>query len=244
MGIQAGNRHPRLFNADIPAGLVRNLDHIQHTVFFDTITRFPQGNMGGNVNDPQIMMHQHHGIFFRVRVGGVDLGMAVKMGIAIGSFSVIKFQRLIQGFLIQGICAGGVHLTGHCQLDNLFYTLECGIAALHTHLCQLELVDIFDQVQMQHINGAGGEQRIADFLAAVDHDIFPANKLFGLFKHFDVTHNDGAAVRVLFGICQRLDGDFRAGARGIAHGNANDGFCHKSAPLNPCLWRQHLPAPS
>ena len=195
-------------------------------------------------DDPQIMMHQHHGIFFRVRVGGVDLGMAVKMGIAIGSFSVIKFQRLIQGFLIQGICAGGVYLTGHCQLDNLFYTLECGIAALHTHLCQLELVDIFDQVQMQHINGAGGEQRIADFLAAVDHDIFPANKLFGLFKHFDVTHNYGAAVRVLFGICQRLDGDFRAGTRRIAHGNANDGFCHKSAPLNPCLWRQHLPAPS
>lgn len=55
MGIQAGNRHPRLFNADILAGLVRNLDHIQHTVFFDTITRFPQGNMGGNVNDPQII---------------------------------------------------------------------------------------------------------------------------------------------------------------------------------------------
>ena len=37
MGIQAGNRHPRLFNADILAGLVRNLDHIQHTVFFETV---------------------------------------------------------------------------------------------------------------------------------------------------------------------------------------------------------------
>ena len=35
------------------------------------------------------------------------------------------------------------------QLDDLLDTLESGVAALHAHLCHLELVDVLDEVEVQ-----------------------------------------------------------------------------------------------
>ena len=100
VGVESGDSHLRIFNSHIPAGLIRDLDDLEDAGFFYPVAGFPQGNMGGNVNDSQIMVRQHHGVFFRIRIGGVNFRMAVEMGITVGVFPMMKFQSLVHGFFI------------------------------------------------------------------------------------------------------------------------------------------------
>ena len=106
-----------------------------------------------------------------------------------------------------------------------------------------------DQIQMQHVDGAGGEQGIRHLLAAVDDDVLAANELLGLLHHLHIAHHDGAAVAVLLRVSQSLDGDLRAGTGGIAHGNTDNGFIHSSLLLASVRfsadpWPRSLPEPS
>ena len=173
----------------------------------------------------------------------------VKVGVAVRLFAVVVLQRLVHGFLVQGVGAGGIHLTRHGKFNDLFHALEGCVAALHADLCYLELADVLDQIQMQHVDGAGGEQGIRHLLAAVDDDVLAANELLGLLHHLHIAHHDGAAVAVLLRVSQSLDGDLRAGTGGIAHSNTDNGFIHSSLLLASVRfsadpWPRSLPEPS
>ena len=247
VGIQAGHSDAGVLDAHILAGFISDLDDFQHTLFLDPVAGFAQGDVGGDVDHAQVVVGQHHGVLLGVGVGGINLGVAVEMGVAVRLLAVIVFQSLVHGFLVQGVGAGSVHLAGHGQLDDLLDTLESGVTALHAHLCHLELVDVLDEVEVQHVDGPGGEQGIRHLVAAVDDDVLTANELPGPLEHLHVAHNDGAAVGILLRICQSLDGDFRAGAGGIAHRNANDRFIHSSALLallSSGPWQRSRPEPS
>ena len=247
VGVQAGHCDAGVLDAHILAGLIGDLDDFQHTLFLDPVAGFAQGDVGGDVDHAQVVVGQHHGVLLGVGVGGVNLGVAVEMGVAVRLLAVIVFQSLVHGFLVQGVGAGSIHLTGHGKLDDLLDALEGCVAALHAHLCHLELVDVLDEVEVQHVDGSGGEQSIRHLVAAVDDDVLTANELPGPLEHLHVAHNDGAAVGILLRICQSLDGDLRAGAGGIAHRNANDRFIHSSALLallSSGPWQRSRPGPS
>src|SRR5699024_9688570 len=68
VGVQAGHRHFGLLDAHIPAGLVGDLDHLQHTGLFDPVAGLPQGAVGGDMDHPQVVVGQHHGVLFGVGV--------------------------------------------------------------------------------------------------------------------------------------------------------------------------------
>ena len=227
MGVQAGHRHPGLGDAHVLAGLVGDLDHLQHPRLFDPVAGLAQGAVGGHMDHPQVVVGQHHGVLFGVGVGGVDLGVAVEMGVPVRVGAAVRLQGLVHGLFVQGVGAGGVHLAGHGQLDHLFDTLERRVASRHAHLAQLKGGCIGDQLHVQHVDGAGGEQGVGHLFTAVDPDVRPAHKAFGLLQHFGVAHHDGAAAVVNIPVGQRLDGDLGAVAGRVAHGDANNGSIHR-----------------
>ena len=172
--------------------------------------------------NPQVMMRQHHSILFGVSIGGVDFGVPVKVGVTVGLFAMIVFQRLIHGFFVQRVGAGGVHLPCHSQLNNLLYTLKGCVAAFNTDLSDGEGLYIRNQLHMKHINGARRKQGVAHFFAAVNSDIGTTHETGRLFNHFGVTDHDGTAAVINIGMSQGLDCDLRPVARGIAHGDADN----------------------
>ena len=249
VGVQTCHSDAGVLDPHILAGLVGDLDDLQHAILLDPVAGLPQGNVGGNMHHAQVVMCQHHGVLLGVGVGSVDLGVAVKVGVTVRLFAVVVLQCLVHGFLVQGVGAGGIHLTRHGQLNDLFHALEGCVAALHADLCYLELADVLDQIQMQHVDGAGGEQGIRHLLAAVDDDVLAANELLGLLHHLHIAHHNGAAVAVLLRVSQSLDGDLRAGTGGIAHSNTDNGFIHSSlllvsARFSADPWPRSQPEPS
>ena len=232
MGVQTGHGHLGIFDAHIFASLVSDPDHVQNPVLFDPVADLPQGDVSGNVHHPQVVMGKHHRVFFSAGVGGVNLGMAVEMGVAVGLFTVVIFQRLVHGFFVQGVGAGGVHLAGQRQLDHLFHTLKRGVSAFHADLADGKRLHIGYQLQMQHVDGAGCEQGLAHRLAAVNPDLRMAHEAGRLFDHFGIAHHNGAAAVIETGVRQRFDGNLRPVSGRIAHRNADNRlFIHGRIPL-------------
>ena len=144
MGIQAGNGNLRVFDSHIPAGLICNLDYLQNAVLLYPVAGFPQGDVGGNVHHPQVVVGQHHRVFLCIGVGCIDLCVAVKMCVSVRFLAVIELQSLIHGFLVQSVRAGCVHLSCQSQLDDLSDALEGSVSSLDAHLTDGECAHILD----------------------------------------------------------------------------------------------------
>ena len=224
MRIQSRDGNLRLCDAHIFACLISDFDHLKNARLFYPIAGFSQGDMRGYMHDTQVMMGQHHSIFFGVRIGGIDFGVPIKMRMPVGFFAVIEFQRLVHGFFVQGVGTGGVHFFGQGQFNHPLHTLESGVAAFYAHLADGKGGHVRNQFHVQHIDDAGGKLCIGYFGTAVDPDVGAADKSSRLFDHFCVAHHNGAAAVIDIGMRQGLDGDLRAVARRIAHRNADNGF--------------------
>ena len=107
------------------------------------------------------------------------------------------------GLFVQGVGAGGVHLAGQGQLYDLADALEGRVAALHADLADGEAPDVLDQVQVEHVDDAGG-----DLLTDVDLHVLPAHEALGLLQHFRVAHHDGTALLVELRMAEGLDGKY------------------------------------
>ena len=56
MGVQTCHSDAGVLDAHILAGLVGDLDDLQHAVLLDPVAGFPQENVGGNVHHAQVVM--------------------------------------------------------------------------------------------------------------------------------------------------------------------------------------------
>ena len=150
----------------------------------------------------------------------------------------------IDGFLAQGVGHSGLDLFLHSQVDDLDHILEGCLAAqsagayvkgLRVLLCQRigDLVFGHD-AQIDQINGAvliaalcGAFHQIQLQVDAVD--------LLGhgqcIFHARAIPHHQRLAGLVDLRIVQRLHGDLRSIAKGVAHRNTNDRTLHPCSLL-------------
>ena len=172
------------------------------------------------MDHPQLLVGQHHGVFGGLGIVGVDFRVAA-----------VVVVRHVDGFLAQGVGDRGVHLSGHGQLDNLLYILESRLAAQGggPQAKGLGILRVagnvggFQQAQVKHVDDAVFIVCLADSLDAPDFHV-DAGDLFGNLQSVlhgaDIAHNQRAAAPVEIGVVHGADGNLRAVAKGIAHGNA------------------------
>ena len=182
--------------------------------------------MCGDVDHSQVLVGQHHGVLAGVGVVGVDLSVA---GVMVAGH--------VDGFLAQGIGDGGVDLTGHGQLDDLHHVLEGRLAA-QSGGTQAERLGIFgvagnvlrlDDAHIVHVDDAVAELCLCHRLDGTDLQA-DAGYLFrhlgGILHAGGVAHHQRTAALIDPFVGQGLDGDLRAVAKGITHGNSKNRKVH------------------
>ena len=231
MGIQAGYGNFGFLDADGLAALICNADDIQDPVLLHPVAGLPEGDVGRDVDHPQLLVGQHHGVFGCLRVVGVNLRVARVMVI-----------RHIDGFLAQGIGNSGVHFPGHGQLDDLFHILEGRLAAQSGGAQAEGLgilrvagdVGVLEEAQVKYVDDAVLEVCLTDGLDAPNLHVDAGNLfgcLGGVLHGGDVAHHQGAAAVINRFVSQSLDSDLGTVAEGVAHGNAQNRFVHMYSSL-------------
>ena len=224
MGIQTGNRQLGLFDADGLAAGIRNADHVQHPILLHPVAGLPEGNVGRNVHHPQILVSQHHGVLAGAGVLGVDLGVT---GVVMAGH--------VDGFLAQGVGDGGVHLSLHGQVNDLHHIPEGSLAAqgggaqpegLRMLRIAGDVLRLHD-AQVVHVDDTVLKISFLHRVDGANPHVDAGNRLDGLHRVFHAAevadHQRTAPVIDRF-VRQSLDGDLRAVAEGIAHGNAQNRF--------------------
>ena len=96
--------------------------------------------MGGDMDDTDVLVGEHHGIFLGVGEGSIDLRM-----------SVVVMSGKVQCLFVQGSRDGTVHLICHGKVYRLLDILEGSVAALWLYLTELEGGEV-DTLQVVDIN--------------------------------------------------------------------------------------------
>ena len=184
--------------------------------------------MGGDVDHPQALVSQHHGVLIGVGVVGIDLGMA---GVVVAGH--------VDGLLGQGIGDGGIYLAGHGQLNDLFHILEgrlapqgAGADAEGPGLILAGGVrDLAGghQAEVQHIDGTIGESGVLHVFHWVQSQA-DAGDLFGYLQGIvhtaHIAHYQGAAAVIDGPVVQGPDSDLRPISKGVTHRDAENGSIH------------------
>ena len=163
-------------------------------------------------------MSQHHRVLLRVRVSGVYLGMSGKM-----------VSGQIDGFLIEGIGDGAVHLVCHGHSDGLLHIAEGCLPRLGRHPADGQRVRVH-QAHVEHIDHTGGIFGCRRGIHRMDANVFQSGDIPGTLQHTGVPHHERSANLIDFRPRQRLDGDLRANGCGISHGNGKNRFFHVNTP--------------
>lgn len=90
MGIQSGNADMRILDAKLAAGIHDELGHFDDAVFLHAVASFAERAVGGDVDHPQELVGQQHGVFLCTCIVGVYLGMAVEV-----------VSGLVEGFFVE-----------------------------------------------------------------------------------------------------------------------------------------------
>ena len=185
--------------------------------------------MGGDMDHPQSLVGQHHGVAAGIGVVGVDFRVA---GVVVPGH--------VDGLLAQGVGNGGVNLAGHSHLNHLFHILESSLAAhgAGPHAKGLRRVlprgvgDLLrlHQAQVQHINSPVGKCCLGCGLDRTERQPGGAQLLrylHGVGHAAHVAYHQGPAPLIDSPVRQGAHGDLRAIAKGVAHGDAkNRSFVH------------------
>ena len=226
MGIETRHGHLGLPDTDGLAAGIGNADYVQHPVLLDPVTGLPQRHMGGHMDHPQILMGQHHGVLGRVGIVRIDLGMT---GIVVSGH--------IDGLLAQRIGDRGIDLVGHSQLNDLDNILEGRLTAQLSDTQAERLrarrvtgnVALLDESQIVHVDDAVAELCLCHRLDGADLQA-DAGYLFrhlgGILHAGGVAHHQRTAALIDPFVGQGLDGDLRAVAKGITHGNSKNRKVH------------------
>ena len=101
MGVESRYRYLWILNTHVLAGLVGDLDDLQHPGLLYPVAGLAQGNVSGYMNHTQVMVGPAiNGVFLGLGVGSIDFRVAVKMGVAVGTLSVVMLQGLVHGLFI------------------------------------------------------------------------------------------------------------------------------------------------
>ena len=180
--------------------------------------------MGGDMDNAQVLVSQHHCIFIRAGKFGIDLGVARKV-----------VARHIDGVLAEGVGNGGIYLVGHCHIYHPSYIAEGSLAAqlggaqtkgLGGAIAGIGYALHGNKSHIQHIYGAGNEFSLMNCADGIEAQLL-APQLFihlqGIAHAAHIANDQRAAALVDARICQSLYGNFGAVSKGITHGNANNG---------------------
>ena len=117
VGIEARHTDAGFCDAHVPAGFVCYADDFQHPILLDPVAGFPQGNMGGNMHDPQVIVGKHHRVVFGACVVGVDFRVAGEV-----------MPGQVHGLFVQRVRDGGIHLAVHGKFNDLAHIPEGSIS--------------------------------------------------------------------------------------------------------------------
>src|SRR5690606_36343206 len=101
--------YPGLFNAQLAACIVGQLNGFQDSIFFNQVASLPQRYMGGYMDDPEMLFRQHHGVLAGMGILGVYFRMSCKL-----------VARHIQRLFMDRSGNRSVNLPAQSQLNVLF----------------------------------------------------------------------------------------------------------------------------
>ena len=236
--VESRDGNLRCFYAEGLAGVICDADAVEHARRFDAVACLTQRNMRGNMHHAQRVVREHHGIFARISVVGINFRMAG-----------IVMTRHVDGLFADGVGHRCVDFALHGKLDNRLDILECSLAAefacAHAEGLRRFLVQrigncVFrHETEVQHINCARGKKRVFHRLDAVKHWC-GSSELFrhaaGVGQACVISYHQGTAACVNRGVAECADCYFWAISEGVSHGDANNRtfdmhICHlKKAP--------------
>ena len=142
MGVQTSHPDMWLLDTKLTTGIVYQFHTLDDTSLLHQVTSLPQRDMGRDMDDADVLVGKHHGIFLCIGEGGVDLRM-----------SVIMMSCKIQRLFVQGCCHRTVYLIRHGEVYRFLDILEGGIATLWLYLTELKSGEV-DTLQVIDINSA------------------------------------------------------------------------------------------
>ena len=77
VGVQTCHADMRFLNTKLTTGILYQFHTLDDTSLFHQVTSLPQRDMGRHMDDADILVCEHHGIFLGVGKGGIDLRMSV-----------------------------------------------------------------------------------------------------------------------------------------------------------------------
>ena len=119
--IQACNTDLRLLDTKCLTTFICNADNIEDSFLLAKITCLTEGYVCAYMDDTQLIMCKHHGVFCCMCIVCIYFGM-----------SGVMMTGHIDVVFIQCVGNGGIYFTGHCQLDSFLYILESSFTA-HGH---------------------------------------------------------------------------------------------------------------
>ena len=117
VGIEAGDADAGALDAEAQAGFVGELDDGEDAVLGDGVAGVAKGDVGGDVDDAEIVRGEHHGEIVGPGEVGEDFGVAGK---------VVAGED--EGFLVDWGGDGGVDFAGEGEVDQGFDGAESGVA--------------------------------------------------------------------------------------------------------------------
>ena len=227
MGVEPRHGDARRFDAERAAAGVRDADHFEHARLLYPVARLSQRYVRGDVDDAEVLVREHHGVFIGVRVVRINFGVAREV-----------VPGHIDGFLAQGVRDGRVHLTGERQLNDALYIPERRLAAERRRaeaegLGRVRLAgDILrlHDAEAQHVDCTEQEVRFLYALHRVDADRCAGQLIVyrrSVFHRSGVADDEGTAAVIDRFVRERAYRDLRAVTEGIAHRNAEDRAFHR-----------------
>ena len=162
------------------------------------------------MDDADILVGQHHGILLGIGKGSIDFRM-----------SVVVMARQVQRLFVEWCRDSAVHFVGHGQFDGFLDVLEGCIATLCLYLSEFKGRKVHT-FQVDDVDGAVFELGIADATDGIDLQI-ETKQLDGLAHDGSIARNNGTAFGVGLLAIESTNGNLRANACRVAHGDGKDG---------------------
>ena len=206
MWVEASHADEGLLDAELSAGVVDEFYALDDAGFLDQVAGLTEGHVGGDMDDADVLVGQHHGVLLGVGEGGIYLGVAV-----------VVVTSQVEGFLVKRGGDGAVDLVGHGEFDGLLDVLEGGVAALGLYLSEAEGL-VIDDGDVDDVDGAVFKLGVLDLGDGVDLK-GESKQANCLAQYLGVAGDEGAALLVGFGAVQGADGNLGSDACGVAHGD-------------------------
>ena len=147
VGIESGHGDAAALDAQLFQGQAAEPDGIQDARCPDPIQGLAKGQVGGDVDRPEVVDHQQHAYLGHPAQGGQILGVSGNAD-----------TRQLGGFLVDGAGHHGIQLLVQAGRHSGTNELQAGSAALLAHPAQLDLGEA-DVPEVQQMDAGGIGER-------------------------------------------------------------------------------------